>query len=237
MLLAEVAREARPVAFPESPASRLAGRPLPSLVDELERTRTAVARRAIAERRAVSAHRDVADAEIALRDVTRPTAELGRGLGRRAKAQLPDPDSVGYAQRRLAQARAAADEAEAALAATPAPGAGDTAALEDAIVLRGRQVQADVLRDPPVWLRTDVARRVAAHPPGHHELDPARLARAYGRVATYAERSGLADAECINDILAPDPLSDALIRHRMAVVDDLGPSIGVAPDAGIDLSL
>ena len=103
--------------------------------------------------------------------------------------------------------------------------------------MRSQQVQADVLRDPPAWLRTDVANRVAAHPAGHDELDPARLARAYGRVATYAERSGLADAERIDDILAPAPLSDALIRHRMAVVDDLGPSIGPTPDAGVDLGL
>ncbi|MDQ3990273.1 MAG: hypothetical protein M3291_13975, partial [Actinomycetota bacterium] len=106
-----------------------------------------------------------------------------------------------------------------------------------AIVLRGRNVTADALRHPPPWLCADVAARVAAHPVGHDDVDPERLARGYGALATYAERSGLADAERIDDILAPDPLSDALVRHRMAVVDDLGPGMGAAVDAGLDLGL
>ena len=96
--------------------------------------------------------------------------------------------------------------ADAALAATPAPPAGHAATLEEAIALRGRKVTADVLRHPPPWLRADVAARVAAHPVGHDDVDPERLARGYGRLATYAERSGLADAERIDDILAPVPV-------------------------------
>ena len=86
-------------------------------------------------------------------------------------------------------------------------------------------------------MRTDVARRVAMHPPGHDELDPARLSQAYGRVATYAERCGLSEAERIEEILAPDPPSDALIRHRMAVVDDLGPGVGADIGTGLELGL
>jgi hypothetical protein len=141
------------------------------------------------------------------------------------------------AQRRLHQSETAAAGADAALAATPAPPAGHVATLEEAIVLRGRNVRADALRHPPPWLCADVADRVAAHPVGHDDVDPERLARGYGALATYAERSGLADAERIDDILAPDPLSDALVRHRMAVVDDLAPGRGVAVDAGLDLGL
>ena len=75
------------------------------------------------------------------------------------------------------------------------------------------------------------------HPPGHDELDPTRLAQAYGSVATYAERCGLSDAERIEDILAPDPPSDNLILHRMSVVDDLGPKVGIDIETGPELGL
>jgi N12 class adenine-specific DNA methylase/SAM-dependent methyltransferase len=235
MLLAELARRARPVAFQDSPASLLAGRRLPDLVDELERVRTAVARRAVAERRAMAARRDVAAAELAMREASCPTGRSERRISRRARAGPPGPNDVADAQRRLAQARANADEAAAALAEASAPAAGIVGTLEQAIELRDLQVEADTLRNPPTWLRTDVARRVATHSSGDDELDSARLALAYGRTATYAERCGLSDAERIEDILAADPPSDALIRHRIAVIDDLGPGVGADIETGPEL--
>ena len=237
MLLTELARRARPAAFQDSPASLLAGRRLPDLVDELERVRTEVARRAVAERRAIAARCDVGAAELVSREASRSAATPERRIGRGAEAGPPEPNDVADAQRSLAQARANAEEAEAALADAPAPAPGLAGTLEQAIVLRGLQVEAASLRDPPPWLRTDVVRRVAMHPPGHDELDPARLAQAYGRVATYAERCGLSDAERIEDILAPDPPSDALILHRMSVVDDLGPGVGSEIETGPELGL
>lgn len=198
--------------------------------------RTAVARRAVAERRALAARRDVAAAELAAREAGRPLAKPQRRPVRGANVGLPDPGDAGDAQRRLTQARVNADKAEAALADAPAPAAGLAGTLEQAIVLRSLQVEAETLRDPPPWLRTDVDRRVAMHPPGHQELDPARLAQAYGRVATYAERCGLADAERIDDVLGPDA-PDALICHRMAVVDDFGQGVGEDMESGPELGL
>ena len=57
------------------------------------------------------------------------------------------------------------------------------------------------------------------------------------KVATYAERSRLAGAERIEDILTPDPLSEGLMRHRIAVLDDLGPGLAAGVEAGVDLGL
>ncbi len=237
MLLTELARRARPVAFQDSPASLLAGRRLPDLVDELERVRMVVAHRAVAERRVIAARRDVAAAELAMRDASRPAAKPERRIGRGAIAGPPDPNHVANAQRRLVQARVNADEAEVSLAGAPAPAAGLVGTLEQAIVLRGLQIEADTLRDPPTWLRTDLVRRVAMHPSSDDELDPARLALAYGRVATYAERCGLTDAERIEHILAPVPPSDALVHHRMAVVHDLGSGVGANIETGPELGV
>jgi hypothetical protein len=235
MLLTELARIAPPAAFQDSSASPLAGRRLPDLVDELEHVRTAIARRAVAERRAIAARRDVAAAELAMREACHPTARPERKIGRGAEACPPGPNDVADAQRSLTQARAEADEAVAALAEASAPAADLIGTLEQAIALRGVQVEASALRDPPTWLRTDVACRVARHPPGHDELDPARLAQAYRRAATYAEHCGLSDAERIEDILAAEPPSDALIRHRIAMADDFGP--GTAIETGSELEL
>jgi hypothetical protein len=204
-------------------------------VDELERTRTAVARRAIAERRAAATRAALEEARAGVAEASiAPTATTRRW--RRSSAPAPvDAEVLARAERRLRQAETAAAAADAALAATPAPPADRVATLEEAIVVRGRNVTTDALRRPPPWLRADVAERVAAHPVGDDEVDPERLARGYGSLATYAERSGLADAERIEDILAPDPRSDALVRHRMAVVDDLSPAMGNAVEAGLDL--
>ncbi len=237
LLLGEIAAEAPETPYSSSPADRLAARRLPSLVDELERTRAAGARRAIAERQAVTARAALEEARAGVAEASVPASGAARRWGRSSSPASVDAEVLARAQRRLRQAQTAAAAADAALAATPAPPAHDVDTLEEAIVLRGRNVTADALRHPPPWLCADVAARVAAHPVGHDDVDPERLARAYGRLATYAERSGLADAERIDDILAPGPLSDALVRHRMAVVDDLGPGMGAAVDAGLDLGL
>ncbi|MGI8686702.1 MAG: hypothetical protein ACR2MO_16710 [Acidimicrobiales bacterium] len=238
LLLAEIAADAPETPYSSSPADRLAARPLPSLLDELERTRAAAARRAVAERRAVAARAAVDEARLRVAEAANPPTEAGRRWSRQSSSPASfDAEVLAQAQRRLRQAQTAAAAADAALAATPAPPAHRVATLEEAIVLRGRNVTADALRHPPPWLCADVAARVAANPAGHDDVDPERLARGYGRLATYAERSGLADAERIDDILAPDPLSDALVRHRMAVVDDLAPGMGAAVDAGLDLGL
>lgn len=238
LLLAEIAAEAPETPYSSSPADRLAARPLPSLLDELERTRGAATRRAIAERRAVAARASLDEARAGVAEAAIPPTEAGRRWSRRSSsAASVDAEALARAERRLRQAQTAAAAADAALAVTPAPPAHNVATLEEAIVLRGRNVTADALRHPPPWLCADVAARVAANPVGHDDVDPERLARGYGRLATYAERSGLADAERIDDILAPDPLSDALLRHRMATVDDLGPGMGAAVDAGLDLGL
>jgi len=166
-----------------------------------------------------------------------PTGATRRWSRRSSSPASVDAELLAQAERRLRQAQTAAEAADATLAATPAPPPHLVATLEEAIVLRSRIVAADALRHPPPWLCADVAARVAAHPVGHGDVDAERLASGYGRLATYAERSGLADAERIDDILAPDPRSDALLRHRMAVVDDLGPGMGAAVDAGLDLGL
>lgn len=238
LLLAEIAAEAPETPYSSSPADRLAARRLPSLADELERTRAAAARRAIAERQAVTARAALDEARAGVAEASVPPTEAGRRRwSRRSSAAAVDAEALGRAERQLRQAQTAAAAADAALAATPAPPAHHVATLEEAIVLRGRNVTADALRHPPPWLCADVAARVATHPVDHDDVDPERLARAYGRLATYAERSGMADAERIDDILAPDPLSDALVRHRMAVVDDLGPGMGASVDAGLDLGL
>jgi hypothetical protein len=237
LLLAEIAAEAPGTPYSSSPADRLAARRLPSLLDELERTRASAARRAIAERRAVAARAALEEARADVAEAAIAPSGAGRRWGRRPSAPASVGAEVMAAERRLSQAQTAAAADDAALAATPAPPAHHVATLEEAIVLRGRNVTADALRHPPPWLCTDVAARVAAHPVGHDDVDPERLARGYGRLATYAERSGLADAERIDDIMAPDPLSDALVRHRMAVVDDLGPGMAAAVDAGLDLGL
>lgn len=202
------------------------------------RRSTPVAIRAIAERRAVAARDGVDEARAGVAEAAIPPTGAARRWGRRPSAPASvDAEVLARAERRLRQAQTAAAAAAAALAATPAPPAHHLATLEEAIVLRGRNVTADALRHPPPWLCSDVAARVAAHPVGHDDVDPERLARGYGRLATYAERSGLADAERIDDILAPDPLSDALVRHRMAAVDDLAPGLGAAVFVGLDLGL
>ncbi len=238
LLLAEIASQAPETPYSSSPADRLAARPLPSLVDELERTRAAAARRAIAERQAVAARAALEEARAGVAEASIPPTEAPRRWSRRStSAASVDAEVLAQAERRLRQAQTAAAAAEVALAATPAPPPHHVATLEEAIVLRGRNVTADALRHPPPWLCADVAARVAAHPVGHDDVDPERLARGYGRLATYAERSGLADAERVDDILAPDPLSDALLRHRMATVEDLGPGMGATVDAGLDLGL
>jgi hypothetical protein len=238
LLLAEIAAEAPETPYSSSPADRLAARRLPSLVDELERTRDAAARRAIAERRALAARAALEEAGAGVAEASLPPSGAGRRWSRRSSSPVAvDAEVLARAERRLRQARTAAAAADAALAATPAPPADHVATLEEAIVLRGRNVTADALRHPPPWLCADVATRVAAHPVGHDEVDPERLARGYGGLATYAERSGLSDAECIDDILAPHPAADALVRHRMAVVHDLAPGMGAAVDAGLDLGL
>jgi len=238
LLLADIAAEAPETPYSSSPADRLAARRLPSLVNELERTRAAAARRAIAERRVVAARAALEEARAGVAQASLPPSRAGGRWSRRTSSPTSvDAEVLAQAERRLRHAQTAAAAADAALAATPAPPADHVATLEEAIVLRGRNVTADALRHPPPWLCADVAARVATHPVGHDDVDPERLARGYGRLATYAERSGLADAERIDDILAPDPLSDALVRHRMAVVDDLGPAMGAAVDAGLDLGL
>ncbi len=238
LLLAEIAAEAPETPYSSSPADRLAARRLPSLLDELERTRDAAARRAIAERRAVAARAALEEARAGVAEASVPPTGAVRRWSRKSSSPASvDAEVLGRAERRLRQAQTAAAAAGGALAATPAPPADHVATLEEAIVLRGRNVTADALRHPPPWLCADVAARVAAHPVGHDDIDPERLARGYGRLATYAERSGLADAERIDDILPPGPLSDALVRHRMAVVDDLAPGVGAAVDAGLDLGL
>jgi hypothetical protein len=192
LLLAEIAAEAREIPYESSSADRLAARRLPSLVDELERTRTAVARRAIAERRVLDAGAAVEEARAGVAEAAIPPTRAGRRWSLRPSSPAPvDPEVLARAQRRLQQSQTAAGAADAALAATPAPPAGHVATLEEAIVLRGRNVRADALRHPPHWLCADIADRVAAHPVGHDEVDPKRLARGYGALATYAERSGL----------------------------------------------
>jgi hypothetical protein len=74
----------------------------------------------------------------------------------------PGPDTGG--QQRVAEARAAAVAADAVLASTPRLPAARVAALEEAVNVRDLMVQANALRDPPLWLRADVAARVASHP-------------------------------------------------------------------------
>ena len=181
LLLAEIAAEAPETPYSSSPADRLAARRLPSLVDELERTRAAAARRAIAERRAVAARAALDEARAGVAEASIPPTGAGRRWGRRSSSPASvDAEVLARAQRRLHQAQTAAAAADAALAATPAPPADHVATLEEAIVLRGRNVTADALRHPPPWLCADVAARVAAHPVGHDDVDPERLARGYG---------------------------------------------------------
>jgi conjugative relaxase-like TrwC/TraI family protein len=237
LLLAEIAAEAPETPYSSSPADRLAARRLPSLLDELERTRASAARRAVAERRAVAARAAVDEARAGIDEASNVPTGPGRRWRRSSSRVSVDAEILARAQRRLHQAQTAAAAADAALAATPAVPAHHVTTLEEAVVLRGRNVTADALRHPPPWLCADVAARVAANPLGHDDVDPERLARGYGCLATYAERSGLHGAECIDDILAPDPASDALVRHRMAVIDDLVPGMGAAVDAGLDLGL
>jgi hypothetical protein len=155
----------------------------------------------------------------------------------RAGAPVVDDDALFGAQRRLARAQAAATVAEAALAAAPAAPPGHLSLLEDAIILRERQVGADALENPPGWLRADVAERVTAHPAGHRALDPRRLAQAYEGVATYAERAGIKGAESLNEILSAPALGEDLARHRDVMVEDLDLGIDAGVDTGVDLGL
>ena len=236
LLLADLAREAPDIPYESTPAARLAQRSLPSLVDELARAKAADSRRAVAERRAEAAGRDVTRAEAALAQAATPPAPTGRRLGRASPA-VPDPAAVADAHRRLAAARAAAERAEAARAATPAPAPGHLSTLEDAIILRERHVGADALREPPPWLRADAANRVSVHPAGDHQVDPERLGRAYAGVATYAERAGITDADRLDDILSVAPATADLARYRHAVMEDLDLGQGAGVDAGVDLGL
>ena len=234
LLLADLAREAPDIAYESTPAAGLADRPLPSLVDELERTKAADSRRAVAERRAEAARRDVARAEAAMASIPAPSPSRRFGRG---DAPTPDAAGVSEAQRRLDAARAMAEVSEAALDATPVPEPGHLATLEDAIILRERHVGADALREPPAWLRADVTRRVALHPAGHGEVDPGRLATAYSGVATYAERAGITGADRLDDILAAVPPTEELARYRHTVMEDLDLGQGAGVDAGVDLGL
>lgn len=239
LLLGDIAAHAPDTPYEPSPAARLAARRLPSLVDELERTRNALTKRAVAERRAAiaAAALDEARAGVARVAAPPPPAAPTRRWGRASSPTPVDADALAQAQRQLRGAEAAARAADAALAATPASAPDHAATLQEAITIRSRHVVADALADPPAWLRADVADRVAAHPVGHAAVDPERLASAYGKLATYAERSRLTGAERIDDILTPDPLSEGLMRHRIAVVDDLGPDLAASVEAGVDLGL
>lgn len=237
ILLAELAAEAPDIAYQPSPAQRLARRPLADLVADLERARSAEATRAVAERRATTALEQVTAAESTLCASRAPAAEPRRGPVRRAAVPAPSPAADPDAERRLGQARAVAEAAEAALAEL-APAIDSAAILEEAVVLRERQLQADVLRQPPPWLRADVAHRVAMYPPGHDALEPGALAQAYGGVATYAERAGLpAGPDRLDDILDRPPPSDDLTRYRDSVLQDLDLDLGAGVATGVDLSL
>ncbi len=238
LLLADIAGHAPDTPYDPSPAARLAARRLPSLVDELERTHSAVAQRAVAERRASAAAAALDEAGVRVtRAATPPPAAPGRRWGRASSPTPVDADALAQAQRQLRKAEAAARSADAVLAATPAPPPDHAATVQQAITLRSRHVIADALHDPPAWLRADVADRVAAHPVGHASVEPERLAGAYGKVATYAERTRLTGAERIEEILTPDPLSEGLMRHRIAALDDLGPDLATGVPAGVDLGL
>jgi hypothetical protein len=237
LVLADVAREAAPAPYDASSAARLAStRRLPSLVDELARTRAADSQRFVAERRVDTAKTTLATAKAAMADAANPPAPPARRFGR-ASVPVPDPAVLAEAQRGLARAQVAADAADAALEATPAPPRGQLSTLEDAIIMRERRVGADALEKPPAWLRADVAQRVSAHPAGDDALDPQRLAKAYEGVATYAERAGITDAETIDDVLSVPAPTEDLARYRAAVVDDLDLGVEAGIDAGVDLGL
>ena len=237
LLLGALGQEASPAADRTPELRRLSRRRLPSLLAELEHSRRHSARFAVAERRVGDAGRQVDLAEAEIQRVSTAASDPSRRRGRWTATPAPAVDLAAQAQRRLDQARGVLETAEAAVAAMAAPPAGHSGALEDAVILREADLHAEVLRDPPPWLRADVARRVAAHPPDHDALSPSVLARAYGGVATYAERAGLSGASHLDDILRHEPPTEDLARYRAGVLEDLDVDVSVAVEVGVDLSL
>jgi len=238
LLLGELARRAPEAPAATGPVHALAGRGLHSLVDELERA-------SLADALNVGAKRDVRDATIRLDHAEEARARAsaaadqpGRRFGRRAAAEAQSAaEVVATAQAHVDYERGELAAAQAYLAATPAVPAGHREALTDAVKLRKTQVRGEALRDPPGWLRDDVSRRVREHLPEDDQLDPRRLARAYGDAAFYAERAGLDDVESLDEILAPRPAGDELAHLRGVVIDELDIGAVRVVDTGIDLSL
>ena len=223
---------------PPGPVGELVRRPLDSLDAELEATRAARTRRHVAEARARDARYELVQAKAKLAAASTPP-EATRRRFRRASAQAPDAAAVAKAERDLAQAEGSVQATEAVLAATPTVPANRESELTEAMLLRAQLVEEQVLADPPPWLAADVARRVAAYTEGHSQLDPGRLARAYGGVATYAERTGAGGAERLDDIVGRPTPTEELARHRDAVLEDLELEIehGAGIDTGMDLGL
>ena len=223
---------------PPGPIGALVRRPLDSLHAELERSRQAQTRRDVAEARARVARQDLVQATARLAAASTPR-EAARRRFRRPSTQPPNAAAVARAERDLAQTEGSVRATEAVLAATPPLPANGESDLHEAIILRAQLVEEHVLREPPPWLAADVARRVAAYPDGHPQLDPRRLASAYGGVATYAERTGAAGAERLDDIVGRPVPGEELARHRDAVLEDLELEIdqGAALDTGMDLGL
>ncbi len=97
LLLAEIAAEAPETPYSSSPADRLAARRLPSLVDELERTRAAAARRAVAERRAVAARAAVDEARAGVDEASIAPTGAGRRWRRSSSPASVDAEVLARA--------------------------------------------------------------------------------------------------------------------------------------------
>ncbi|MDQ3573474.1 MAG: relaxase domain-containing protein [Actinomycetota bacterium] len=231
---------------PPPAVAAMAERPLSSLDADLSRLRqaadrhTRLVRRAEAAARAVDAAREeVAEARQRSAPVPEPVRRSRWPRRHPDPTQQPSPPmqaAVERAESDLARAEAHAEAATAELDSAPVAEPARIQELIGAIRVREERLRAGVLRQPPGWLRADVAERVA-DPKTDAHLRPERLADAYGAVAVFADRAGRrAEASSVQEIVGAEPADPQLWGAWKALHEALGPEPpGAAPEAGVDL--